>query len=572
MEYILKNGIVYDPANEVNGEKMDICFKDGKIVEDVSAGAEVLDVTDKIVMPAGVDPHAHVAGPKLVVGRLYRPEDERRGVAQKTKVTRAEAGFSIPSCPTTGYRYSRMGYGTVCEAAMPPLEAKHTHEEINTIPNIDINPLPLFGNNWFVMEYARENRIDDLAAFIAAMLRVSKGYGVKIVNPCGSEAWGWGMNVHGYDDKAPYFDVTSREVVRALAKANEQLGLPHSIHIHPNDLGHPGNVPTTIATLDSIKDIAKSTKASAGVRDQTIHCTHAQFHSYTGNSWKDAASGAEEVAKYINKNDHITCDVGQVTLDETTTMTADAPMEYDLFKLSGLKWTNKDIECETAAGIIPCIYSGKNPVNTLQWAIGLELFLHIDDPWKVCLTTDHPNAGPFTRYPRIISWLMSNYRRMEMIENREVHKWAEKRTTLATLDREYDFYDIATISRAAPARIYGFTDRGALTPGYRADIAVYDINPNDIDPSRQYAEIEKGFNVADYTIKDGQILVKDKEIVKVKESQNIWVNVKGWEQNEQKVINNIMPFFTQYYSVKWENYPVHDHYVSNPIRIDVDGK
>lgn len=138
MEYILKNGIVYDPANEVNGEKMDICFKDGKIVEDVSADAEVLDVTDKIVMPAGVDPHAHVAGPKLVVGRLYRPEDERRGVAQKTKVTRAEAGFSIPSCPTTGYRYSRMGYGTVCEAAMPPLEAKHTHEEINTIPNIEI--------------------------------------------------------------------------------------------------------------------------------------------------------------------------------------------------------------------------------------------------------------------------------------------------------------------------------------------------------------------------------------------------------------------------------------------------
>ena len=33
MEYILKNGIVYDPANEVNGEKMDICFKDGMIHE-----------------------------------------------------------------------------------------------------------------------------------------------------------------------------------------------------------------------------------------------------------------------------------------------------------------------------------------------------------------------------------------------------------------------------------------------------------------------------------------------------------------------------------------------------------
>ena len=571
MEYILKNGIVYDPANEINGEKMDVMFKDGLIVDNVSADAEVLDVTDKIVMPAGIDPHAHVAGPKLVVGRLYRPEDSRRGVTQKTKVLRSESGFSIPSCPATGYRYSRLGYGTVVEAAMPPLEAKHTHEEIATIPQLDIPAMPLFGNNWFVMEYAKDNNIEDIAAFVAAWLKISKGYGIKIVNPCGSEAWGWGMNVHGVNDKAPYFDVTSKEVIIALAKANEMLNLPHSIHIHPNDLGHPGNYTTTLETMDAVKNVKKGSKA-AEIRDQVMHVTHLQFHSYTGNSWKDAGSAAPELADYINKNDHITCDVGQVTLDETTTMTADAPMEYDLFKLSGLKWTNKDIECETAAGIIPCIYSGKNPVNTLQWAIGLELFLGIENPWQVCLTTDHPNAGPFTRYPRIISWLMSNQRRMEMMENGEVHKWAQRRTTLPTLDREYDFYEIATITRAAPARIYGFTDRGELTPGYRADIAVYDINPNEIDPSRQYAEIEKGFNVAEYTIKDGQILVKDKEIVKVKESQNIWVNVKGWEQNEQKVLNNIMPFFTQYYSVKWENYPVHDHYVSNPIRVDVDGK
>ena len=68
---------------------------------------------------------------------------------------------------------------------------------------------------------------------------------------------------------------------------------------------------------------------------------------------------------------------------------------------------------------------------------------------EVCLTTDHPNAGPFIRYPRIISWLMSNQRRMEMIENGEVHKWVQKRTTLPTLEREYDFNDIAIITRAA---------------------------------------------------------------------------------------------------------------------------
>ncbi len=68
MEYILKNGIVYDPVNEINGEKKDVMFRDGKIVNSVSDSAKILDVTDKLVMPAGVDFHFHHAGPNLCVG------------------------------------------------------------------------------------------------------------------------------------------------------------------------------------------------------------------------------------------------------------------------------------------------------------------------------------------------------------------------------------------------------------------------------------------------------------------------------------------------------------------------
>jgi formylmethanofuran dehydrogenase subunit A len=565
MEYIIKNGIVYDPTNNIDGEKKDVMFKDGKIVDNVSSDAKVLDATDKVVMAAGVDPHAHIAGPKLVVGRLYRPEDSRKGIKPKTDVTRAETGFSIPSCPATGYRYSRMGYGTVVEAAMPPLEAKHTHEEILAIPNIDVPALPLFGNNWFVLEYARDGKIDELAAYLAHWLKLVKGYGVKIVNPCGGEAWGWGMNVHGVDDPAPYWNVTAREVVRALSQANEKLGLPHSIHLHPNDLGHPGNNGTTVESMKMVGDIAKN----ATVRDQTIHMTHVQYHSYAGTNWRDFESGAEDVAKFINSNDYVTCDVGQITLDETTTMTADGPMEFDLHQLNGLKWANKDIELETASGIVPFIYSGRNSVHSVQWAIGLEMFLMVNNPWQIMLTTDSPNAGPFIRYPRVISWLMSNKRRMEMIENREVHKAVEKKSALATLDREYDFNEIATISRAAPAKAYGFEDRGHLGVGARADIAVYDINPNEIDPTVDYEAIETGFGNAAFTIKDGQILVQDGEVVKVKPSQTIWTNVLGLEQQEKEVMENVMPVFNKYYTIKFENYKVPDHYIHNPIEVQV---
>jgi len=556
MEHILKNGIVYDPTNGINGEKKDVMFKDGKIVDNVSDDAKVLDVTDKVVMAAGVDVHCHIAGPKLLLGRLYRPEDERKGVKAKTGVTRAETGFSIPSCPATGYRFSRMGYGTVVEPAVPPLEAKHTHEEIMAIPNIDVPTLPLFGNNWFVIQFAKENNIEDLAAFVSAWLKITKGYGVKLVNPMGSEAWGWGMNVHGIDDPAPFWDTTSREVIRALAQANEMLKLPHSIHVHPNDLGHPGNFPTTVNTMDCMKDIQKNSE----YRNQTMHLTHAQFHSYEGTSWRDVESGVKPVVDYINKHDHVTCDVGQVTLDETTTMTADGPMEYDLYALTGLKWANKDIELETASGLVPFIYSGRNPVHSLQWAIGLEIFLTVEDPWKVVLTTDSPNAGPFIRYPRIISWLMSNQRRMEMMDNKEVHSWSHRKSSLATLDREYDFQDVATVTRAAPAKIYGFEDRGHLGAGALADIAVYDLEPNNFDPSRDAAAVEKAFSNALYTIKDGEVLVKDGEIVKVVPSRHVWTNVQGFEEEEKRVLEQIMPMFNKYYTVRFENYVVHDQY------------
>jgi formylmethanofuran dehydrogenase subunit A len=569
MEYILKNGIVYDPTNNVNGDKKDVMIKDGKIVDNVSSDAKVLDVTDKLVMAAGVDVHSHIAGPKLCLGRLYRPEDSRAGVVAKTDITRAETGFSIPSCSATGYRYSRMGYGTVTEAAVPPLEAKHTHEEIMAIPNIDVSPLALFGNNWFVLQFVKENDLEGLAAFVSSWLKISRCYGMKVVNPCGSEAWGWGQNVHGIDDPAPYWGVTGGEVVRALTKVNEMLGLPHSMHVHPNDLGHPGNYPTTIATLDVVKDIEKNPNV---LRDQTIHCTHLQFHSYGGTSWRDAKSGAEPVADYINKNKHVTCDVGQVTFDETTTMTADAPMEYDLYKLTGLKWANKDIELETASGLIPVIYSPKSPVSTLQWAIGLELFLLIKDPWQVVLTTDSPNAGPFIRYPRIISWLMSSDRRTEMIENKEVHNWASKRTSLPTLDRVYDWNDIAITTRSAPAKILGLEKRGHLGIGANADVAVYDIEPENFDATKasNAAVVEDVLTRAAYTIKDGEVVVKDGKIVKIVPSRHMWTNVTGFEQQEKKVLEDIMPMFNRYYTVKFENYKVFDHYIDPAIEFTID--
>lgn len=573
MECILENGVVYDPKNNINGEKMDILIKEDKIVDKVSRNAKRIDVKGRLVLPGGVDLHSHIAGPKLTVGRIYRPEDIRRGIKPKKEreVQGFEAGFSLPTCPTIGYRYTKMGYTTVTEAAVPPLEAKHAHEEINSIPNLDIPTLTLFGNNWFMLKYVKENRLDDLTVFISKWLKLAKGYGIKIVNPCGSEAWGWGKNVDGIDDPEPHWGVTGRQVIRALAQVNEKLGLPHSVHVHTNDLGHPGNYETTLKTFGCVKDIKKHKKVK---RNQIMHCTHVQFHAYKGTSWRDVTSGASELINYINKNDHLTCDIGQITFDETTTMTADAPMEYDLFRLTGLKWANKDIEVETASGLIPSIYSKRAPVSVLQWAVGLEFFLGVKNPWKIALTTDSPNGGPFIRYPKIISWLMSQEKLQHILDN-EVHNWATKRTDLGTYDREYTWNEIATITRASPAKILGLEDRGHMGIGAKADISVYDIDVNDFDTTlmKNSEKLEKSLLNSKYTIKDGEILVKDSKIIKLVNSRHVWCNVEGLHEKEEKLIKRIKPEFNKYYTIKYENYPVPDHYLEEEecMQIKYDG-
>ena len=78
---------------------------------------------------------------------------------------------------------------------------------------------------------------------------------------------------------------------------------------------------------------------------------------------------------------------------DAMTMTADAPVSERLRDITGGKWVNADTEVETGCGIVPFTYREKNYVHALQWGIGLELFLLSRDPWRLVLSTDHPNGG-----------------------------------------------------------------------------------------------------------------------------------------------------------------------------------
>ena len=560
-ELIIKNGFVFDPLNGVNGEKMDLYVKDGKIVDKAGKKAQVIDASGLTVMPGGVDIHTHIAGGEVNTGRIVRPEDHVKDVVSKTSITRCGTGYSIPSTFVTGYRYSAMGYTTVMNPSMAPLEAKHTHEELNDIPLLDKATYPLLGDWWFVLENLSKGNIEECARHVAWMLDTTKGYAIKIVNPGGLESWGFGHNVHSIDDQVPNFCITPREIVRGLAKVNKLLNLPHTIHLHTNNLGIPGNYTTTLDTMRALEDLSTDGKPVA-------HITHVQFSSFAGDSWAHMKSAADEISGYLNAHNHMTVDIGQIIFSETTTMTADGPFEFTLYQLSGHKWVNSDVETETSGGIIPMTYKKSSAVNATQWSIGLELALLIKDPWKVFMTTDHPNAGPFFKYPRILAWLSSKKARMATLGH--CAKKAQNKSLLPSIDRELSLYELAIVTRAGTAKALGLKNKGHLGVGADADIAIYNINPETTDIANQYKPVRKAFGHAAYTIKDGQVVVKDGEVVFTVPGRTMWLDV---ETKEPCVIDEEMKRkFKQYWTVEYDNYPVFDHYLKVPEKLTIKAK
>jgi len=542
--FLIKNGYVYDPANGINGQTRDLWILNGHIVEPPSdptvQPVRILDAAGLVIMPGGIDMHCHIAGPKVNTARKMRPEEKRKAEpVRRTAITHSGTMGSVPSTFATGYKYIGLGYTTAFDAAVPPLAARHTHEEFHDTPCLDKGFYVLMGNNHYVMQAVKEKDPEKLRNFMGWLLGAAKGYAPKLVNPGGVEVWKHHAsgNVSGIDEIVDHFDVSPRQIISMLARSANELHLPHPVHIHCNMLGMPGNWTTTRDTMDALE-------GSRG------HLTHIQFHSYGGGEGDENTfnSKVAPLADYINTHDNITVDVGQVLFGETTSMTGDGPLGYFLANVYGTKWFSADTEMESGCGIAPIKYRNKSLVHALQWAIGLEWYLMVNDPWKVAMSTDHPNGGSFLAYPQIIRLLMDRAFREETLQ--QCHPLVRERCQLGDLTREYTLNEIAIITRAGPARMLGLKHKGHLGPGADADITIYSPHENK----------QTMFELPRYVIKAGEILVDDGDIRQVLDGRTLHVT-PSFDPGAE---TDIASWFEQYYSIRFRNYPVTDDYLQDP--------
>lgn len=529
----LSGGKVYDPANSVNGEVRDVYVDGGKIVSPDS-GARVdkeYDLKGRVIMAGAIDPHTHIGGGKVTIARTLMPEDHQMDEVAHTELTRAGTGHALPSTMITGYRYAEMGYTAGFEPAVLPANARQAHMELGDTPMIDKGGFVMLGSDDFILRLISEKKDFELIKdYIAWTMHAAQAIAVKIVNPGGISAFKFNQRKLDLDERHPYYDLTPRDIVVTLARALTELGVTHPVHVHGCNLGIPGNVESTLATI----------RAADGL---PLHLTHIQFHSYGTEGDRHFSSGAARIAELLNKNPNVSIDVGQVLFGQTCTASGDSMRLYAGAKHADPKrWVVMDIECDAGCGIVPFRYRDKSFVHALQWAIGLETFLLCDDPWRIFLTTDHPNGAPFFCYPHLIRLLMDRGFRQDMMQ--KVNPDALKYSSLPTLGREYSLYEIAILTRAGPARSLGLKDRGHLGPGASADITVY----------FDKADREAMFTKPELVFKNGELIVRDGKVVKVVQGATHVAR----PEYDKAIEKPLKEYFDRYHTMRMENFKVSD--------------
>lgn len=529
----LSGGKVYDPANKVSGEVRDIYVEDGKIVGAPADGraAHEYDVKGRVVMAGAIDPHTHIGGGKMTIARMMIPEDHMKDEVKRTALTRAGTGHAVPSTMVTGYRYAEMGYTACFEPAMLPANARQAHMEMGDTPMVDKGAFVMLGSDdYFLRQLAVKNEFERIKDYVAWTMHAAQAIAVKVVNPGGISAFKFNQRKLDLDEEHVYYHVTPRQIIVTLARALKELGVVHPLHVHGCNLGIPGNIESTLATI----------RAAEGL---PLHMTHTQFLSYGTEGDRKFSSGAARLAELVNKTPNVSIDVGQVLFGQTCTASGDSMRQYAIGKSAHPKRTViMDIECDAGCGVVPIRYRDKSFVNAMQWVVGLETFLLVEDPWRMFLTTDHPNGAPFYTYPHLIRLLMDKGFRDDMLQ--KINPDAAAMSILPTITRQYSLDEIAIITRAGPARSLGLRDRGHLGVGACADITVY----------RDNADREAMFKTPELVFKNGELVVKNGKVVKVAQGATHVAR----PAYDRSIEGPLKSYFDRYLTVRMENFKLAD--------------
>ena len=505
----ISNGHVYDPTRDCDGVVQDLFVADGKIVESLptqvpASDVQTIDARHCCILPGGIDPHTHVASPRVTALQAAIQDPVRLDETQTlSQSLQADRRCIVLTSQEAAKAYCQLGYTLLNEASVRPNEVDAVKASIQTMADVQVAFLLEMGNNETVFDALSRGDEPMAVDYTAALIRQTGAFGIKLSNPGGliGRRHGQEQELASVDEPINATSVTTRRILQWASKVANHLNLSHPPHVHAPRLGMPGNIESTLNVLDVFEG-------------QAVHLAHAQFYSYGQTTSGGYTSAADRLAEYLARHPHVTADVGQIAFGSAVTVTEDDLLLQRLrrvFGQAGLPKPKIDIDTSPlpynspdTSTVLWMQYSPEDPVHSLMWATGLELILSCQNLWQLSLSVDHPNGGPFTAYPQIIAWLMDKTARDEQLA--KIHPYARQHSRLGQFDRELSLQEIAILTRSAPAKSLGLKHKGHLGSGADADIAIYASTMADQVQGEHIKEI---LTHPRYVIKSGDLVVVD---------------------------------------------------------------
>ena len=284
----IAGGRVYDPANGIAGEVRDVCVQDGRIVADVP-GARAAAST-------------RAGWSSCRAGSTSTPTSPgRRSTPRASSCPRsiAPTSSSAPRSPA-GHRRHRpldVRHGLPLRAARLHDRRRGRHAAARGPPHAR-RAARHAGHrrrssscSWATTCRSSSSSAPSRRACARRSpggCRPTGGYGVKLVNPGGVEMWKRRQRQRDLARRRRAPGSRRARSSRRSPPRSHELGLPHPVHVHCNNLGVAGNCRTTLDTLRTLEG-------------RRAHLAHLQFHAYGGEPGGRPRSRAPELAEYLER-------------------------------------------------------------------------------------------------------------------------------------------------------------------------------------------------------------------------------------------------------------------------------
>ncbi|MFX1279140.1 MAG: amidohydrolase family protein [Promethearchaeota archaeon] len=541
---IIKNGLVYDPINNIEAEKKDILVESGKIVEKFGSNKDIkeIDATGKTVIPAAIDIHTHVASQQANWVRLL-------GSNNKT-FNETWQGFTLKNIARD---YISMGYTFILEANVFPSLAKQTIFNFQQIPVLDKAMLLNISNFWpLELEFQRE-KTHDMAVFLSDLLSKTYGFGFKIYNPFECEMWDFKEIRDDLSSQGRLYNFSALDVYTSIVKSVESLGLPHSSHAHiegyENSMGNQ-NLFTVLDNINSL-GIEANQKTNLNIkREQIFHIAHANSYITDGNT--------KQLVDFLNQHKKFTLDLSFVGFDEINPLiTSDRRKISSMLTIDAIDNPNQlissAVEFEGDMFASMRRFDKSNYQDCILWANAIDLTLNIKNKLQVSLSLNFPNYAKITDIPEILTWLVSKKSRQNFMEG--MNQKFLKDCKLLTNDEVLGFAEIIKITRVSPALSLGLGSiKGNLGSGADGDLNILDINLEETDISKEVENFNRAFTNIDYLIKSGQIIKKQNDINLNFDGSILWSSGTTKLEDRDLIMAKKKEFYQKYSSLFYKSY------------------